>query len=74
MKKNGGSNKSVMERSVIKINGTLYVSIPKWFADRHGIQVGDRLPMLIRGGLIRIVPHEKHAPSCDLGLQILKIT
>ena len=74
MKKNDGTENSVTDRSVVSINGTLYVSIPKAFADRHGIQAGDRLPMLIRGGSIRIVPHEKHAPGCDLGLRIFKIT
>lgn len=59
MKKNGGAVKSVTERSVININGTLYVSIPKAFADRHKIQAGDRLPVILDDSHLRIIPHEK---------------
>jgi bifunctional DNA-binding transcriptional regulator/antitoxin component of YhaV-PrlF toxin-antitoxin module len=59
MKKNSGVEKSVTERSVVNINGTLYVSIPKAFADRHSIRPGDRLPMILDGSQLKIIPHEK---------------
>ena len=57
MKKNEG--RAVMERSVVNQNGTLYVSIPKTFAAKHGIHAGDRLPVILDGGQMRVVPHEK---------------
>lgn len=57
--KNGKGEKSVAERTVVNMNGTLYVSIPKAFADRHQIQAGDRLPMILGNSHLRIVPHEK---------------
>jgi hypothetical protein len=59
MKKNGGVEKSVTERSVVNINGTLYVSIPKAFAARHSIRAGDRLPMILDDSQLKIIPHEK---------------
>ena len=48
-----------MERTVVNQNGTLYVSIPKAFAEKHGIHAGDRLPVILGGGQMRVVPHEK---------------
>jgi len=59
VKKIGAVEKSVTERSVIQINGTLYVSIPKPFAARHQIQAGDRLPMILGDSQLKIIPHEK---------------
>jgi hypothetical protein len=59
MKKNGAVEKTVTERSVVNINGTLYVSIPKAFADRHSIRPGDRLPMILGDSQLKIIPHEK---------------
>jgi hypothetical protein len=59
MKKNGKTGQAVMERIVVNQNGTLYVSIPKAFAEKHGIIAGDRLPVLLNGGQMRVVPHEK---------------
>ena len=43
MKKNYECRRLTAERTVVNQNGTLYVSIPKAFADRHRIQAGDRL-------------------------------
>jgi bifunctional DNA-binding transcriptional regulator/antitoxin component of YhaV-PrlF toxin-antitoxin module len=57
MKKN--ESKAVMERSVVNQNGTLYVSIPKTFAEKHSIQAGDRLPVILDNRQMRVVPHEK---------------
>lgn len=59
MKKNGTERESVTERSVVSISGTLYVSIPKAFAARHGIKAGDRLPMVLGRNMMKLVPHEK---------------
>jgi bifunctional DNA-binding transcriptional regulator/antitoxin component of YhaV-PrlF toxin-antitoxin module len=61
MKKNGKAEvgRAVMERTVVNQNGTLYVSIPKTFAEKHGILAGDRLPVILGGGQMRVVPHEK---------------
>jgi hypothetical protein len=59
MKKNGGPKVAVTERTVVNQNGTLYVSIPKAFATLHSIQAGDRLPMIMGKGQLKIIPHEK---------------
>lgn len=59
MKKNEGQKGAVTERTVVNQNGTLYVSIPKAFAAHHGIQAGDRLPIIIDNGQLKIIPHEK---------------
>jgi bifunctional DNA-binding transcriptional regulator/antitoxin component of YhaV-PrlF toxin-antitoxin module len=59
MKKNGKAGQAVMERSVVNQNGTLYVSIPKTFAEKHGIHAGDRLPIILDGRQMRVIPHEK---------------
>jgi hypothetical protein len=59
MKKNERAGQAVMERTVVNQNGTLYVSIPKAFAEKYGIHAGDRLPVLLSGGQMRVVPHEK---------------
>lgn len=57
MKKN--ESRAVMERSVVNQNGTLYVSIPKTFAEKHGIHAGDRLPVILDSRQMRVIPHEK---------------
>jgi bifunctional DNA-binding transcriptional regulator/antitoxin component of YhaV-PrlF toxin-antitoxin module len=57
MKKNEG--RAVLERSVVNQNGTLYVSIPKIFAEKHGIHAGDRIPVILDSGQLRVIPHEK---------------
>jgi hypothetical protein len=57
--KYGGRIKLTAERTVVNQNGTLYVSIPKAFADRHKIQAGDRLAMFLGLDSIKIIAQEK---------------
>ena len=59
MKKNDERRRLTAERTVVNQNGTLYVSIPKAFADRHRIQAGDRLAMFLGLDSIKIIPQEK---------------
>ena len=59
MKKNDERKRLIAERTVVNQNGTLYVSIPKAFADRHRIQAGDRLAMILGLDSIKIILQEK---------------
>ena len=59
MKKNDERRRLTAERTVVNQNGTLYVSIPKAFAEKHGIHAGDRLPIILDGSQMRVIPHEK---------------
>ncbi|MEW6385922.1 MAG: AbrB/MazE/SpoVT family DNA-binding domain-containing protein [Thermodesulfobacteriota bacterium] len=45
-------------RKVVEISGTLYVSIPRKFAQAFQIRAGDRL-ILVPGSPIRILPYGK---------------
>jgi hypothetical protein len=53
------ADKTITERSVICISGTLYVSIPKIFAQQHQIQPGDRIAMILKKNQLCILPPEK---------------
>jgi hypothetical protein len=59
VKKNDERKRLIAERTVVNQNGTLYVSIPKAFADRHMIQAGDRLAMVLGLDSIKIILQEK---------------
>ena len=47
-------------RKVVNQNGSLYVSLPKKFADNHGIKAGDFVSV-IWGSSLRIIPVEKES-------------
>lgn len=51
----------VTVRKVLQIHGSMYVCIPKKFVDRHGIQAGDRVAMLM-GENLKLSLMEKADP------------
>jgi len=59
VKKNDERRRLTAERTVVNQNGTLYVSIPKEFAEHLGIHIGDRLPMVLGLDSIKIISQEK---------------
>ncbi len=59
MKKNVERKRVIAERTVINQNGTRYLSIPKEFCEHLGIQVGDRLILVLGLDSIKIISHEK---------------
>ena len=42
-------------RKVMKCGGSLYISLPKAFVELHGIQKGERLPVLA-DHILKVVP------------------
>jgi len=42
-------------RSVVKCGPSYYISIPKEFINRHGIEKGEKLPVL-SGRTLRVIP------------------
>jgi len=48
----------VASRKVVNQRGTLYVSLPKRFVERHGIKPGDNVSMVC-GNFLKIIPSER---------------
>lgn len=59
MPKSDGGQRRVIERKVISMGTTLYVCIPKEFAQKHDVVAGDKILLIINPSNLRLVPLEK---------------
>lgn len=49
----------VTTRKLIGLNGSLYICLPRKFVISHNLQAGDRVPVIVSSGHVKIVPYEK---------------
>lgn len=51
---------SVKIRKVLSQNGTLYISIPKEFAERLGVRPGEKVVMIASAESIKLIPTKEN--------------
>lgn len=51
-----GNGRKTGSRTVFDTGGSMAVTLPKGYADKHRLRKGDPLPYIIRGNTIKFIP------------------